>query len=866
MLEPLPEEALSSQDPGLPPSYHERFEDPFQSVSQTRGRWTLRGTLDPDWKIRPLVNEFEVRTQEISENVYEGAQALRLQVEYHKHTYVDLSPKEGFPADKTLRVQFAARSPSTARIDLGMMPVDTKSSRLTWSQKRVYVPAEWMTLDVMIPPRSKEAGKKEQLVFRISESPTSLELDDVKVWVLEPEDLNRGIPEQEGNLLPTLGFPTGLPNGWSVGNAGTPHLVGTDTDTLSPVGTPALRVQRGAGFLCTPSFQALGGKETQIDFWIKGHRAGQKIRMQLMAPPRFETERFVIGPEWQRIQVSMPTPFPLEGFQVIKIHSPNGEYWIDSMVVSQQGTADEIRAQKRKELRLSHEEYYGIQDEGTPLELKVHIQGSGDSDLEMVVQDMYGRRFSQGKLSLPAGENNLRFSQEMENSLPPLGTYRVELRLLDRGDGQPGPWSEFILHRLRRPRMEGRFAADSPFGTHATPSPTQSAMVKRLGFNWVRMHDAGGMLKWFFVEPEPGQVSYAAGENQVDTYRAAHLNVLTVLDGSPPWASDLSKKQPKGPYRGYWDKHWVPRDMKAWQAYCQGVIEHFDGKVDAWEIWNEPYVGRFFQLNWNAEAQRIEKGSPEDYSRIAHQAHEAWSRTQKPPLLMASKAGDWGKASIEKAGIPSGIHLISFHVYTPQHQGFSNDVVARHVDSIREISAGVGREDLLFWNTEGGPGPANHHYYRHLPPRSHSRYALHHANGLVRMYLSHLMSDVDKFFLYSFHGAGNWQHTWAVIGHDDSLPPHASALSNLFWMLEGKKLVERLQVQDGYLLRFRSEEEELAVWVPALSRQTPLELPGEFQAFDLFGNRYEPNRVRAEWPLYVALKAGSWESLQDTLK
>jgi len=838
---PTPTDQLS----GPPATYRDGFERDFVPHVQTRGRSKLEGELPEGWEIRTLFNEFSGSVSRMTGNVPEGSAGFRVVLDHLHHTYFDMSPTLRVPAGKVIRIQVQARSPSTARLDVGLKAAGSSSDTLSWVQRRVYVPAEWMQLEFLIPPRiTGEDAAEEQLVFRLVD-PAVVELDHLRVWVMDLEDLNAGIPEREGNLLPQSQFFYGLPLGWSRGSAGWRHRTDLHPDLRSPDGAPALQVPRGGGFLCTPPFQARGGRETRIQGWIRGAREGQKVRLEFTAPPQSRMHRFTIDQDWHWLDVQLDTPYPIEGFQVLKFHTRE-TFWLSGLTVSQTETQN---LAPQSELHLFHPDPYALQDPGTPLTFSAAMFGPESGVLTGTVEDVYGHRIPFGPLPIQPGE---RLSVEVEaQGLSPLGSYRVEVRLEDSNGTPQTPWSEMMVHRIRRPRKAGVFAPDSPFGVHAGATITQASMVKRLGFNWVRMHDAANGLKWSRVEPRKGRMSFSAGEQQVKLFRDHHLNILGVLDTSPPWASDVQRQKPGGPWNDYWDKHWVPRDQEAWKAYCRNLTDHFHDTVDAWEIWNEPYVGRFFRKNWNEQSQRAEKGTPQDYARLAEAARNAVSDVHASKLLIANKAGDWGKQALQR-GIPDGINLLSFHLYTPQHQGFPGDSMSKTVAALQTQVVEAARPEAGIWNTEGGPGPTIHTFFQHTGPDQPGRMALDQANGLVRQYLSQLAYGVEKFFLYSLHGAGAWSPSWVVMAPSDELPPHASALSNLFWQLEDTRLSRSVQVEQGQWLLFSGPDREVTVWLPTPGNTEPFIPPPGTEVTDLFGNVYTPVNGSPSWPVFLA--------------
>ena len=61
-------------------------------------------------------------------------------------------------------------------------------------------------------------------------------------------------------------------------------------------------------------------------------------------------------------------------------------------------------------------------------------------------------------------------------------------------------------------------------------------MVKALGYNWVRLHDAGWEYTgWWWLERTPGTWTFR--DDAIRRYRDQHLTILGQLGTAPTWAS-----------------------------------------------------------------------------------------------------------------------------------------------------------------------------------------------------------------------------------------------------------------------------------------------------------------------------------------
>ena len=120
-----------------------------------------------------------------------------------------------------------------------------------------------------------------------------------------------------------------------------------------------------------------------------------------------------------------------------------------------------------------------------------------------------------------------------------------------------------------------------------------------LGARWVRM-DAS----WYRAEPVSGRYDERfLGEvaRAISLARGAGSKVILMVNESPPWAS-LSG-----------DKNAPPTDPADYASYLRFVATRFAGQVDAWEIWNEPNIPRFWSTGPDAA----------EYARLLRAAYPA---------------------------------------------------------------------------------------------------------------------------------------------------------------------------------------------------------------------------------------------------
>lgn len=108
---------------------------------------------------------------------------------------------------------------------------------------------------------------------------------------------------------------------------------------------------------------------------------------------------------------------------------------------------------------------------------------------------------------------------------------------------------------------------------------TRTAQLDRLGA--LGVHLVRRDFLWPSLEPSAGTFDFSAEDAAVDDSRARGLVTIGILAYDTAWAS------PDGDV-------YSPPDPQKFAAFVEATARHFAGRVDQWEIWNEPNVGYRF--------------------------------------------------------------------------------------------------------------------------------------------------------------------------------------------------------------------------------------------------------------------------------
>ena len=182
---------------------------------------------------------------------------------------------------------------------------------------------------------------------------------------------------------------------------------------------------------------------------------------------------------------------------------------------------------------------------------------------------------------------------------------------------------------LPAPSFADALRPDSPFGINTAFHPGTPDLDARLramqqaGIKWGRQD-----FSWGRIEKEKGKYEWEAYDRLVDSFTKRGILLFGNLNGSPAFHD--------------------PRTSEGVAAYCafaREAVRRFAGKVDYWQIWNEPNGGYW-------------KGTPEQYAALLAAAgkaiHETSPKAKVLALNMAFCDVLWAEA--EHLGVPICFH------------------------------------------------------------------------------------------------------------------------------------------------------------------------------------------------------------------
>jgi hypothetical protein len=243
---------------------------------------------------------------------------------------------------------------------------------------------------------------------------------------------------------------------------------------------------------------------------------------------------------------------------------------------------------------------------------------------------------------------------------------------------------------------------------YATYSPAQVLdQVPEVGASVIRIDVPWDWLEW----TAPGVEGWDDEENRrldafVDAAKQRDLQVLAVVQDTPCWASGDPRKV-CDPAAMRYDWHTPPADPATFADFLTRIVTHYRGRIQYWEIWNEPNLSHF----WT-------NPDPVAYTRLLRAAYPAIKAADPAATVLAGALapvdpGDDGYPTLAfvdamyAAGAKGSFDALSFHPYSigpPLAEASSASTIHRFSLSVpalheRMLRAGDPRQ---IWLTETG--------------------------------------------------------------------------------------------------------------------------------------------------------------------
>lgn len=149
------------------------------------------------------------------------------------------------------------------------------------------------------------------------------------------------------------------------------------------------------------------------------------------------------------------------------------------------------------------------------------------------------------------------------------------------------------------------------------------AVVDKMGFGWVKQKFA-----WREIEGlEKGEFDWYRPDRIVDKVEKADLDLIVRLDKQPFWSEPADNIfQDNGP----------PADMQDFGNFCGAVAERYQGRIAAYQVWNEPNLSR----EWGDRSP-----NPPEYVELLKVCYEAIEKADPAAIVISAGLAPTGTVS-----------------------------------------------------------------------------------------------------------------------------------------------------------------------------------------------------------------------------
>jgi len=205
-----------------------------------------------------------------------------------------------------------------------------------------------------------------------------------------------------------------------------------------------------------------------------------------------------------------------------------------------------------------------------------------------------------------------------------------------------------------------------------TGTAEEYLLLDELGANWVL-----NTFYWESIEREKDHFDFSHYDNYVDTAKREGKKIIAVLGYETAWLFPERKQ-----------KRFISREnIPLFLRFVAEMVQHFKGRVDVWQVWNEPNIPRFWQ------------GSKKVFFELSSLTTLKIKETDPDAYILGggfSLAPRWFTRGMHKAGALENLDGISFHPYgiNPSH---SMKVYDKFLNILSEI-----KYSKPIWITEVG--------------------------------------------------------------------------------------------------------------------------------------------------------------------
>jgi len=190
-------------------------------------------------------------------------------------------------------------------------------------------------------------------------------------------------------------------------------------------------------------------------------------------------------------------------------------------------------------------------------------------------------------------------------------------------------------------------------------TPREYELLDEMGVNWILR-----TFYWNSIEREKGVFDFSSYDEYVETAFSEGKKIVAVLGYETSWLYPNGKQK----------KYIPPEEIPLFLRFVEETVNHFKGKIDAWEIWNEPNF-----MFW--------KGSRNDFFELSRLTAIKIREVDSNACILG---GAYWRAprgfikAMHKAGCFDNLDGIAFHPYAINPRG-SMKVYDKFLNVLSEI-------------------------------------------------------------------------------------------------------------------------------------------------------------------------------------
>jgi Big-like domain-containing protein len=661
-------------------------------------------------------------------------------------------------------------------------------------------------------------------------------------------------PAQPGNLVENGGFETGLGHGWGLSeNRQIPlrsiwdasggfssrssvrlplspraHSYGTGIDLVSkPYSVKPNKKYTLSAWLRTDPGATATGSLSLVNSFADTHL------LPAGAPKQHRIDKpFSVGSGWTQVSVTgYLVEYPTADYQVSITGKDNrGRHlWVDGVSLTE-GDPVPYSPKVPLEIGLRSAQSSNLYYEDQPVLFRLRAANGSTAPQSATVRyevyDYMNRNVKSGSVSVSAAPSTT-VASDLDLGTGKRGSFRVVLWI----DGVEGSEEEVLFGVVPRPQVAGADPSSS-MGIHSNFTDFQYEALQKLGIKWDRAMSPGAFFRWSLVEPVDDQIAWY--DTNVDAANRRGIQIMGTIgeDGWPAWADVAGK----------------PNLLK-WQEFVGQLVSHYRGRVQAWEIWNEP--------NYTF--------APDFYARMVKGAAEA-IRKADPEAKVVAMGGAWQPeyttaviAELERQ-FPTWpwrnyLDVFSTHMYPSVEVSAPGSNLGPGEAFQNRVISVYGKP---VWNTETGQWDSGFFHTSNAPSVLWGRYLLPFEAGYLYTessplavenvsinFLETIANGMSKYFYYDFRNTPNpalLRNHPSALEYDDTVRPKAIGLSILARLFDHSRGLGPLTSGDEYaraLLFDRQGTPLIALYsLDNASRALTLSglTPQQFKAYDVMGN------------------------------